>query len=222
MPQAYINYYKKSLEILSKLPKEGKKPSLCFHVCCGPCSTFPLTFLCPHFEVTIFFNNSNIFPLEEYQRRLDELKRFLILFEKDYGYHVNLIVTPYDNAGYIEELLPYKDEEEGRTRCHICYRKRMMEAYDYAERNGFDYFCTVMSISRQKDSQVLNKIGEELEKLHPHTKYFYSDFKKNKGIDIAREMRLRYDLYNQTYCGCQFSLHKRQQKETDKNQNWKG
>jgi predicted adenine nucleotide alpha hydrolase (AANH) superfamily ATPase len=40
----------------------------------------------------------------------------------------------------------------------------MGEAYDYAEKNGYDYFTTVMTISRQKDSQILNKIGKELEK----------------------------------------------------------
>jgi hypothetical protein len=61
MPQAYVNYYQKSLKELEDLPKD-KKPKLLLHACCGPCSCFPLTFLCPHFEVTIYFNNSNIYP----------------------------------------------------------------------------------------------------------------------------------------------------------------
>src|SRR5574344_96631 len=76
MEKAYVNYYKKSLEILDSLPK-GEKPSLLLHACCGPCSCFPLTFLCPHFEVTIYFNNSNIFTESEYLRRLEELKKFI-------------------------------------------------------------------------------------------------------------------------------------------------
>jgi predicted adenine nucleotide alpha hydrolase (AANH) superfamily ATPase len=161
MPQAYINYYLMSLKELAALPKDPK-PTLLLHACCGPCSTFPLTFLCPHFEVTIYYNNSNIFPESEYQRRLEELKKFLGYFKQDYGYDVKLIVPRYDNEKYNETLAPYALEKEGGKRCVICYRKRMGEAYDYAEANGYDYFTTVMTISRQKNSEVLNAVGQEL------------------------------------------------------------
>jgi len=205
MPEAYINYYKKSLELLKNVAS-SPKPTLLLHACCGPCSTFPLTFLCPHFAVTIYYNNSNIFPEAEYARRLEELKRFLVLFKRDYGYDVNLIVPPYDPAGYDEFLRPYGDMKEGQLRCHLCYKKRMEEAYDFATKEGYDWFTTVMTISRQKDSEILNAIAKELEPAHLPTKYFYSDFKKNKGIDLAREMRIHYDLYNQLYCGCRYSL----------------
>lgn len=221
MPEAYVNYYKKSLEILKTLPS-SPKPKLLLHACCGPCSCFPLTFLCPHFEVTIFFNNSNIYPSEEYQRRLEELKKFLGYFKRDYGYEVKLVVTPYDNDNYNKDLEPYAALPEGQERCFICYRKRMSEAYDYAEKNGYDYFSTVMTISRQKDSQVLNKIGAELEKKHHKTRYFYSDYKKNKGIDIGREMRIHYDLYNQLYCGCKYTYAKGLEKAKSKGIDWKG
>ena len=118
MPQAYTNYYLESLQELDALPKENK-PRLLLHACCGPCSCFPLTFLCPHFEVTIYFNNSNIYPQTEYERRLGELKKFLGYFERDYGYHVNLIVTSYDNENYNKDLEPYAALPEGQERCFI-------------------------------------------------------------------------------------------------------
>ncbi len=207
MPQNYVNYYKRSLEELKALP-EGKHPTLLLHACCGPCSCFPLTFLCPHFEVTIYFNNSNIYPSAEYSRRLEELKKFLAYFKRDYGFAVGLIVTPYDNEAYNKDLEPLASAPEGGERCRICYRKRMGEAYDYAEKNGFDYFTTVMTISRQKDSQILNAIGVDLAKTHAKTKYFFSDFKKAKGIDIGRDMRIHYALYNQLYCGCKYTYAK--------------
>ncbi|MCI2111020.1 MAG: epoxyqueuosine reductase QueH [Bacilli bacterium] len=207
MPQTYINYYKKSLEIIASLPND-KKPSLLLHACCGPCSCFPLAFLCPHFDVTVFFNNSNIYPQSEYLRRLDELRKFLGFFKRDYGYDVKLIVTPYDNEGYNKDLQPFASLPEGQERCFICYRKRMGEAYDFAEKNGYGFFSTVMTISRQKDSQVLNRIGAELEATHQRTRYFYSDYKKNKGIDVGREMRIHYGLYNQLYCGCKYTYAK--------------
>jgi len=84
----------------------------------------------------------------------------------------------------------------------------MSEAFDFAEKNGFDYFTTVMTISRQKDSQILNAIGGDLAITHLKTKYFYSDFKKAKGIDVGREMRIHYALYNQLYCGCKYTYAK--------------
>ncbi len=214
--EAKINYYKKSNQILDNLKGLPTKPKLLLHACCGPCSTFPLTYLCPNFEVTIFFNNSNIYPENEYVRRLEELKKFLGYFKRDYGYEVKLIITKYDNEKYNVDLEPYKDLPEGETRCFICYEKRMNEAYEYASKNGFDYFTTVMTISRQKNSQILNEIGEKLSQKYPNVKYFYSDFKKNKGIDMAREMRIKYDLYQQLYCGCKYTYAKGLKKEEEK------
>lgn len=210
-----INYYKKSVAEIESLPL-GKKPKLLMHVCCGPCSCFPLTFLCPHFDLTLYFNNSNIYPEAEYQRRLDELLKLLEYVKRDYGYEVKVITKPYKNEEYMKDLSAYANEREGGARCRLCYRKRMAEAYDFAEENGFDYFCTVMTISRQKDSQILNAIGKELEPLHPHTKYFYSDFKKNKGIDKGQELRDHYFLYKQGYCGCVYSYQNMLKKEAEK------
>jgi len=202
-----VNYYKISLKEIDELPKGERKPRLLFHVCCGPCACFPLTFVCPHFDVTIYYNNSNIYPPEEFHRRLDELKTLLTYIKRDYGYDVDLVVPAYDNEEYMKSLAPYATSREGGERCHVCYEKRMAEAYDYAESNGFDYFTTVMTISRQKDSQVMNEIGKKLEKTHTRTKYFYSDFKKNNGQLIGTNMRKEYGLYNQLYCGCVYSYN---------------
>ena len=212
-----INYYLESEKELKVVDSLKKKPSLLLHACCGPCSTFPLTYLCPHFDVTIMFNNSNIYPESEYVRRLEELKKFLTYFKRDYGYEVKLVVREYDNEKYNLDLEPYKDQAEGLTRCFICYEKRMDDAYKYADENHFDYFTTVMTISRQKNSQVLNQIGSKLAKKYPNVKYFHSDFKKNKGIDIARDMRIKYDLYQQLYCGCKYTYEKGLKKEEERN-----
>lgn len=203
-----INYYKKSLQILDNMVDLPQKPKLLLHACCGPCATFPLTFLCPHFDVTIFFNNSNIYPSEEYHRRLDELKKLLEYYKRDYGYIINLIVTEYKNEEYNKDLEPYKDLPEGETRCFICYEKRMDEAFKYADEHGYDYFTTVMSVSRQKSSQKMNEIGEKLQSKYKNTKYFFSDFKKNRGIDIGRELKIKYNLYQQLYCGCKYTYEK--------------
>ena len=201
-PNAIVNYqraYEKTVSALSM------RPSLLLHVCCGPCSCYPLTELCQHFDVTIYYANSNIYPAREYAHRLATLKELLTYLKRDYGYDVKLIVPPYENEAYTRKLAPLKDCPEGGERCFLCYRLRLEEGYAYAEENGYDYFTTVMTVSRQKNSQKLNAIGAELEAKYPRTHYLYSDFKKKRGLEIGTEIRKKYDLYNQDYCGCVYS-----------------
>ncbi|HML99787.1 MAG TPA: epoxyqueuosine reductase QueH [Bacilli bacterium] len=201
-----INYYQESLTIIEKIKISHKRPRILMHVCCGPCSTSPLVFLTQYFDVTVYFNNSNIYPQFEFQRRLEELEHFLLDFERDYHHKVNIITPQYDNADYTQKFLaPLAKEKEGGKRCFVCYRARMEAAYNFAEREGFDFFTTVMTISRQKDSQVLNAIGAELEKSHSRTKYFFSDFKKAGGQELRDKMVNTYNLYHQLYCGCVYT-----------------
>ena len=215
------NYYLKSLETLKTLEPSVSKPRLLLHACCGPCSTFPLVFLCEYFQVTIYYNNSNIYPRAEYDLRLEELQKFVTSFEKDFSFHVDLIIPTYDNENYNRSLEPFADEPEGQHRCQICYSKRMREAYDFAEENGYDYFTTVMTISRQKNSQILNEIGMKLAENHPKTKYFYSDFKKNKGLEKVKEMKEKYEMYQQFYCGCKYSYEAYQTRLENRKNNTK-
>lgn len=200
-----INYYKESLVELEKIKKEGIKPTIAVHACCGPCSAFPIEFLVEYFsKVTILFDNSNIYPSSEYVRRKEELIRYVEIFNSKHNTNVEVVIFNYDNESYNEMLDQFGDMDEGLSRCFQCYRKRMENCYRYADMHGYDYFCTVMTISRQKSSQVMNEIGIDLSKDFK-TKYFLSDFKKNKGIDRAREIRIEYEMYNQEYCGCIYS-----------------
>ncbi len=199
-----VNYQRICDRILENLP-QNPKPKLLLHVCCGPCACYPLTFLAKHFELTIYYGNSNIYPAEEYDHRLSELKKLLSYLKRDHGYDIVLIVPPYDNLSYMKHLEPLKDEPEGGERCFLCYALRMEEAYRYAAEHGFDYFTTVMTVSRQKNSQKLNEIGASLSKKYPSVAYLFSDFKKQKGLEIGTAIRKQYDLYNQDYCGCEYS-----------------
>lgn len=198
------HYFDLQSQTLESIKGLNPKPTLCMHVCCGPCSTFPLSFLCDYFDLTLYFNNSNIYPINEYIRRLEELKHYLVQAKLP----VKLIVAPYDDR-YIENIAPYASDFEGGRRCQLCYRLRMDEAYHYAHTQHFNYFCTVMSISRQKNSLVLNQIGEELALKYPKTKYFYSDFKKQNGTLIGQQISSKYQLYRQNYCGCIYSYQKK-------------
>jgi len=207
-----INYYDKSMQIIKNIHDLPQKPKLLLHACCGSCSCFPLTFLCPIFDVTIYFNNSNIYPESEYARRLEELKKLLGYYKRDFGFDVRIIETKYDNDSFNVDLEPYKDLPEGQERCFICFEKRMDDAFKYADEHGFDYFTTVMTISRQKNSQKLNEIGEKLSSKYKNTRYFYSDFKKKDGALFGIQLKNKYDLYQQLYCGCKYTYEKMQRK----------
>lgn len=200
-----INYYQKCLDELTLI--NGKK-TLLLHACCAPCASFPLEFLIDKFDITIFYNNSNIYPKSEYDIRLNELIKYVDCFNQENNQNVKLIITEYQNEQYTAKLEPLKNDQEGLGRCMMCYGLRMNEAYHYANDHQFDYFTTVMTISRQKDSQKINHIGHQLQNKYPNTKYLYSDFKKKKGIDRRNEIVKEKNLYNQLYCGCIFSYQK--------------
>ena len=199
-------YYDLSIEEIDKIKQLDYKPSILLHSCCAPFSSFPLEFLYPYFNITIYYNNSNIYPLQEYTIRMEEQVRYVQQFNELHDTNVQIIVTTYDEENYHKLLEPLKDEPECGKRCHLCYRLRMEEAYQYAHNNHFDYFCTIMTISRQKSSIVMNQIGQELEQKYPNTKYFYSDFKKKDGLLRRNALVKEYNLYNQTYCGCRYSI----------------
>ena len=196
-----INYYEKSIQEIEFIKTLNYKPSILLHSCCGPCSAFPLQFLNEYFNITIYYNNSNIYPDLEFTRRVNELKEHL---DKYYP-NIKLLIPEYDGKAYTKFLSTYGDMPEGQDRCFACYRKRMEEGYIYAKENNFDYFTTVMSISRQKNSQKLNEIGYLLEEKYPEVKYFYSDFKKKQGIDQTNKIAKENDMYRQDYCGCVYS-----------------
>ena len=207
------NRYKESLCVMEKIKASGKRPKILLHACCGPCAGWPLAFLHDIFDITIYYNNSNIWPQAEYTRRKDELIRLV----KDAGYDdIDVIVPPYDNISYTNKYLKNrKDDPEGWKRCFGCYEVRMREAYAYAQEHGFDWFTTVMTISRQKDSQVLNAIGLKLQEEFPSVRYFVSDFKKGGGQNERDRIVEQYGLYHQDYCGCVYSYVSRHKERAE-------
>lgn len=207
-----INFQKKLLKTIENLG--NRKPKLLLHVCCGPCFTMPNEILKNYFDITIMYNNSNIYPEQEYTRRIEELKWYL----NKIGSNIQIIETTYNNEEYIKELLPYKDESEGHNRCRICFKKRLREGFKYAYENGFEYYGTVMTISRYKNAQDINKIGEELQNDFPDVKWLYADFKKNDGYEKSLKIINENNMYLQHYCGCQFSYQKFIQKNSKMNE----
>ena len=210
------NYYTLSIQEIEKIKQLDYRPRLLLHSCCAPCSAFVLEYLKNYFELTIFFNNSNIYPKEEYAKRLTELERYLKLFNEKHRTEVGLVVSKYKPEQIYNLLAVYENEREGGKRCEICFATRLEECFEYGVKNKFDYITTAMSISRQKDSQLLNKIGQQLESKYD-LKYFYSDFKKKDGLLYRNQLVKKHQLYSQQYCGCKYSYQDYQER-TDKHE----
>ncbi len=212
-------YYLKQLEEIEEIKQADQKPTLLMHTCCGVCVCYPALYLSQYFRLTLYYNNDNIYPYEEYCRRYEELERLISIYNEERGTDIKIVKTAYDGENYLKKLEPLKDEPERGKRCLLCYRLRMQQAVEYAVQNNFDYFTTVMTISRQKDSIALNQIGEALQKLYPQIKYFYSDFKKDGGLEKGNNLANQYGLYRQQYCGCYYSYLDMLEREKNRQNN---
>ena len=203
------NYYKEFIKFYEKIKVNDKElPKLLLHVCCGACSCYPLLFLKDYFEMTIYFTNSNIYPLDEYHKRLDALKKYLLFLELNHHLKITLIEDSYDYESFKEDLIPFSMQKEGLKRCEICIEKRLKRTLEYAKTHNFKYFSTVMSISRNKNVQFLNELGQKLASFESNLVFVPLDLKKNNGQDEGVKISRENEIYRQDYCGCEFSQNK--------------
>lgn len=178
-----------------------KKPSLLLHSCCGPCSSYVLSYLKDFFNVHLFFYNPNIQPLKEFNHRKEEQLRLLSYPE---FCNVNFIESNYNPDEFFSAIKGYENEKEGNKRCEICYNLRLKRAANIAKSLNFDFFTTTLTVSPYKNAEKINYIGANLEKI-TGKKYLLSDFKKKDGHKKSIELSKKYNLYRQNYCGCIFS-----------------
>lgn len=210
------NYQKELDKVLEGL---DYRPSLLLHSCCGPCSSYVLTYLAGYFDITLLYYNPNIFPPEEYDKREKEQARLIDALNRDLrekdeesgmavmpegAADIRLVTGKYDPDVFFEMAKGLEDVPEGGERCFKCYELRMREAAAMARDGGYDYFTTTLSISPLKNAEKINEIGLELEKEYG-VKHLPSDFKKKEGYKQSIELSRKYDLYRQDFCGCVFS-----------------
>ena len=90
-----------------------------------------------------------------------------------------------------------------------CFRLRLLETARLAKHYGFDYFCTTLTVSRHKNAELINTLGEEIGRA-AGVSWLPSDFKKRDGENRSVELSEQYGIYRQLYCGCEFSLRRRE------------
>ncbi|MBR4719749.1 MAG: epoxyqueuosine reductase QueH [Lachnospiraceae bacterium] len=214
------NYQKELDKVLEGL---DRRPSLLLHSCCGPCSSYVLTYLCTYFDVTVLYYNPNIYPPEEFDKRAAEQERLIAALNHDLrngnpigcagdepvmagdAADIRFIKADYDPQEFLDMAKGLEDVKEGGMRCYKCYGLRMREAAAYAKRGGYDFFATTLSISPLKNAEWINEIGEMLSDEYG-VRHLPSDFKKREGYKHSIELSEKYGLYRQNYCGCIYSV----------------
>jgi len=184
------------------------KQKILLHACCAPCTAGVHDQLKNDYDVTLFCYNPNIFPKAEHDRRLTELLNFCdklgikILFA-DYSWDE-------EHKYWLKKVKGWEKEPERGKRCEVCYKIRLEATAAVARQinnhhpNSFDCFGAELSISPHKKAEMINRIGERVgEKFG--ISFYPADFKKQDGFQKASEISKKYNLYRQSYCGCEFS-----------------
>lgn len=205
-----MNYQKELEKQIERLKKEQKVPKLLLHSCCAPCSSYVLEYLSDYFEITVFYYNPNIFPENEYTKRI--LEQQTLIGNMKVKYPISFLAGNYDRERFFDIAKGLEHLKEGAERCFRCYELRLEEAARVAQAGEFDYFTTTLTISPLKDADKLNEIGIKVGEKYG-VEYLQSDFKKKNGYKRSIELSAEYGLYRQDYCGCEYSFRDRQEKK---------
>lgn len=169
------------------------------HVCCAVCAAGAIDKLKKDNEVVLLFCNSNIYPEEEFEKRL--LNARIVSKEFD----VELIEGEYEHKRWLEFIKGLEGEPEKGKRCLKCFEFNLRKTAEKAKRLGIDNFTTTLTISPHKDSKKIfeigKKIGEEI-----GARFLEVDLKKEDGFKKSNELAKKHNLYRQNYCGCEFSM----------------
>ena len=188
----------------------GPDARVLLHACCAPCSgAIVETMVAQGIRPTIFWSNSNIYDKEEYDKRKAEILRYA----SEFGLEV--VDDDYDHADWLTcAAAGREDAPERGARCLECFKYRLLRAARYAAAHGFDVITTTLASSRWKSLEQVDAAGAwacsaaEGQQDHQAPKVVWWSMNWRKGglqprrAEIIREQ----NFYNQTFCGCEFSI----------------
>ncbi len=196
-----MNY---QLELDKIIENLDGRPRLLLHSCCGPCSSYVITYLNQYFDITVLYFNPSIYPDAEYLHRKEVQLSLIDQFNETAEHKVQFMDCDYDHESFLALVAGHESDPECGERCHICYEQRLRAAASAAKEGGFDYFCSTLSVSPYKSASALGEIGYALASEYG-VAWLPSDFKKREGYKQSIELSKKYNLYRQDYCGCEFS-----------------
>jgi len=169
---------------------------LLMHICCGPCTTYPLSVIREEgIEPVGVFFNPNIHPIDEFKRRRENVEKLAQIKGLKVNYFDDFRQPDWEN---------FKGEEG--QRCTMCYTVRLEQAAKLAASEGYDAFTTTLLVSPYQKHELIKELGEKFAAQYG-IKFFYRDFRPGfrQGQKEAKDL----GLYRQKYCGCIISLGQR-------------
>jgi predicted adenine nucleotide alpha hydrolase (AANH) superfamily ATPase len=177
--------------------REGPTVKIVLHVCCGVCAAGVVeTLLSEGHEVCGLFCNPNIYPVEEYQRRLEAARTVAERMS------FRLDESPYVPEEWLKEAASLAEEPEGGARCEVCFRFRLGRTHLHMLDSGADAFTTTLTVSPHKRATVVNRVGGGI----GGDRFLARDFKKRDGFKRATALAKEWGIYQQSYCGCLYSM----------------
>jgi len=179
---------------------EGEN-NLLLHSCCAPCAGEIMEAVAAaNIKTTVYFYNPNIHPLEEYEIRKEENKRFCEKLGFDF------IDADYDKDDWFQRVKGLENEPERGKRCTVCFDMRFERSALYAHEHDFNHFATTLGISRWKDMNQINDSGKRAAERYKDVSYWDFNWRKDGGSSRMIEISKREKFYQQEYCGCVYSL----------------
>ena len=150
------------------------------------------------YSVVVYFYNPNIYPYDEYERRLEAQKTLCEHFGCE------LIIGEYEPEIYYEQVKGYENEPEKGLRCDKCFELRLQKTAELAKELNIDEFTTSIVISPHKNYEKLTKIGQDIAR-NKGLIYLAENFRKQDGFLKTNQISKSLNLYRQNYCGCKFA-----------------
>ena len=184
-----------------KLETPNGESSLLLHSCCAPCAGEIMEAVAAsEIKTTVYFYNPNIHPIQEYELRKEENKRYC----QKLGF--NFIDADYDKDNWFKRIKGLENEPERGERCTKCFDMRFERSALYAHENNFSLFATTLGISRWKDLDQVNNSGLRAAERYSDLNFWDFNWRKAGGSPRMIEISKREEFYQQEYCGCVYSL----------------
>ena len=184
-----------------KLETPNRESSLLLHSCCAPCAGEIMEAVAAsEIKTTVYFYNPNIHPIQEYELRKEENKRYCQKLD------FNFIDADYDKDNWFKRIKGLENEPERGERCTKCFDMRFERSALYAHENNFSLFATTLGISRWKDLDQVNNSGLRAADRYSGLNFWDFNWRKAGGSPRMIEISKREEFYQQEYCGCVYSL----------------
>ena len=184
-----------------KLETPNGETNLLLHSCCAPCAGEIMEAVAASgIDTTVYFYNPNIHPIEEYELRKEENKRYCEALD------FKFIDAEYDKDNWFDRIKGLEDEPERGERCTKCFDMRFERSALFAHENNFSLFATTLGISRWKDLDQVNNSGLRAANRYDKLAFWDFNWRKQGGSSRMIEISKREEFYQQEYCGCVYSL----------------